>query len=229
MKKFIVIALALILVSGMAFADPEKTEDYIGLNVGAGYNRDQFTPGPGQTRVDSGYQLGLSINDYTFLDSGAPVGIYMEAGLLINLDNTTTINDVVATNIEPPVILFDVVLGPGFRFEAGRGMGLLMSAGMDLSYIDEVYSYSDPTYGYIEFTRSSMKLGLAATAELKFNLGRKFFVTFGAKGTVNFLSWILSEKSTYAGWHEWHESHTDSIDDYFGFRVMPRISAYYTY
>ena len=64
MKKFIVIALALILVSGMAFADPEKTEDYIGFNVGAGYNRDQFAPGPGQTRVDSGYQLGLSINDY---------------------------------------------------------------------------------------------------------------------------------------------------------------------
>ena len=107
-------------------------------------------------------------------------------------------------------------------------MGLLMSAGMGLSYIDEVYRYIDGTTAF-EVTRSTMKLGLSATAELKFNLGRDFFVTFGAKGTVNFLSWILSEKSSYIGWHEWHESHTDSIDDYIGFRVMPRISAYFTY
>ena len=234
MKKGIVMILVLVVASAFAFASAEPaaqtvpTEDYLGISVGYGYAGEESKTDGGATRNDEISQLAITISDYTFLDDGSAVGLYLEAGILIRLNFDTKINGIVVDYIEPPIILADVAVGPGFRFDLTRDTDILLSAGVDLSYIDETTKYQEGPVFY-EVTRSLMTLGLYAHADVKYNFTRKFFMTIGFKGTFNFLSWMLKESSAYAGWNESHTSETKGVEDFIGYRVQPRIGFFYTY
>ena len=231
-NKILAALLALCMMLGLAACGGQQTaepaaqtvptEDYLGISVGYGYAGEESKTDGGATRNDEISQLAITISDYTFLDDGSAVGLYLEAGILIRLNFDTKINGIVVDYIEPPIILADVAVGPGFRFDLTRDTDILLSAGVDLSYIDETTRYQEgPTF--YEVTRSLMTLGLYANADVKYNFTRKFFMTIGFKGTFNFLSWMLKESSAYAGWNESHTSETKGVEGFIRYRVSVKV------
>ena len=219
MKKFIIAALVLLLVCSTAvFArygeDPDvNIEDYTGFAIGGSFVNETYETDGGKI-VDKAGQLYFGISDYAFFGS-SPLGLYVDVGLLVN------VKDYESDLVEKSPIYIDLTVGLGGRVSMDRSSSLVFAVGPQFTYFTNEYTY----YGYkIEKTYVSMGLGL--DAEIMYKLGRDFYISAGAKGSILFLKWMTREVTSGSGYEG--SSSTDT-EGYFGYRVTPKLTFYYMF
>ena len=227
MKRIITVILVLTLVMASAFAASIESSssrssrmyDYLGLNVGFGITNEAYDIVPGVAREDKGYQLGLSVNDFTFFNRDASVGMYLEAGLNINTKTDSTIGGV-KTNEERIVPFFaDIVLGIAFRVDIDKKTALLVGIGPDFM----MYSKENHNY-WTDATWECLIIGAGFDVEGVYKVGQDVYIGVGFRGSINFYGVIMETTKTWTG-HE-NTKYID-LDNYFGYRILPRFSVYF--
>ena len=230
MKKMIIAALVMLLVgTTAAFApyDGSQIVDYAGLSVGASYVNETYDVvllGGGGREKDTALQLDIALTDYVFVGS-APVGLYMDMGALINLKNKYTVNDQPAGDGGKSPVYADVTLGAAFKTSLGSKLNLFAAVGPEFTYFTRVYDYYDSMHYLHKVEKTFMTLGLAANADLMFDLGGGFYLSAGARASVYFLKWMTNEDKSW--WQ--YESYSSDTENYFGFRGTAKVGAYFAF
>ena len=231
MKKSFIAALVMLLVcttAAFAVYDASQVIDDAGLSVGASYVNEAYDvtllgSGTGREK-DTALQLDIAFSDYVFV-ADAPVGVYMEAGALLNLKNTYTIDGEPAGEGGKSPLYADVTFGAAFKTDLGSRLALFAAAGAEFTYFTREYKYYDQYHDIHRVEKTFMTLGVAANADLMFELGGGFYLSAGARASVYFLKWMTNED------HSWwdYESYSKDTENYFGWRGTAKVGMYYTF
>ena len=230
MKKMIIAALVMLLVgttAAFALYDGSQVVDYAGLSVGVSYVNEKYDVqlmGGGGREKDTALQLDITLTDYVFVGS-APVGLYMDMGALINLKSKYELNGERAGDAEKSPLYADVTLGAAFKTNLGGKLNLFAAVGPEFTYFTRVYKYYDSMYIPHNVEKTFMTLGLAANADLMFDLGGGFYVSAGARASVYFLKWMTNEDSS---WYQ-YQSYSKDTENYFGYRGTAKVGLYYAF
>ena len=227
MKRVITLVLVMALVTASVFAasivssssSASRMYDYLGLNIGFGITNESYDFMPGVPREDKGYQLGLSVNDFTFFDKDDSVGMYIEVGANINTKTDTTIGGV-KTDEERIVPFFaDIAIGVAFKMSIDRKTALLIGVGPDFM----MYSKENHNY-WTDAEWECLIIGAGFDVEGVYKVGQDVYIGVGFRGSINFYGVIMETTKTWTG----HEKTTYiDLDNYFGYRVLPRFSVYF--
>ena len=219
MKKFIIAALVLLLVCSTAvFArygqgSEVDVQDFTGFSMGGSFVKETYDTDAGKFEDRAG-QLYFGLSEYAFFGSSS-MGLYLDLGLLIN------VKDSESDNIEKSPVYIDLSLGLGGRLSIDRSTSFLFGVGPEFTYFTNEYTY----YGY-KIEKTYMSMGVGLDAEVMYKLGKDFYVSVGAKGSVLFLKWMTREVTSGSGYEG--SSSTDT-EGYFGYRVTPKLTFYYMF
>ena len=226
MKKVLALVLVVALAATSVFAasivssNNSRMYDYLGFNVGFGITNESYDYVAGVTRVDKGYQLAFSVNDFTFFDKDDSVGLYIEAGANINTKTDSTIGGVTVSEDRIVPFFADVVIGFAFKAQIDKKTALLIGVGPDFM----MYSKETEDYWYhYKTTWECLILGVGFDVEGTYKVGTDVYIGVGFRGSVNFYGTIMETRTSWSG-HE-KTTYTD-LDNYFGYRILPRFSVY---
>ena len=224
-KVFAAILIVAVMGAGSLFAASivnsganSSMYDYFGFNLGFGITNESYDLAPSVPRTDKGYQLAFSVNDFTFFDKDAAVGIYIEAGANINTKTDTTIGG--KTTGEDRLVPFfaDIVFGVAFKAQIDKKTALLIGIGPDLM----MYSKENDNY-WTKDTWECLIVGAGFDVEGIYKVGQDVYIGVGFRGSINFYGTIMETKTS--PWSGEHTTYSD-LDNYFGYRVLPRFSVY---
>ncbi len=226
MKKVLAFVLVVALAATSVFAasivssssSSSRIYDYLGVNIGFGITNERYDIVSGVTREDKGYQLGLSVNDFTFFDRDDSVGLFIEAGFNFNTKTDTTING--ASTSESRIVPFftDLIIGFAFKVSIDKKTSLLIGVGPDIM----LYSKESDNY-WVKETWDCMILGAGFDVEGVYKVGQDMYIGVGFRGSINFYGVITETTETWSG--RKHSEYTE-LANYFGYRVLPRFSVY---
>lgn len=231
MKKTIIAALVMLLVcttAAFAIYDASQVVDYAGFSVGASYVNEaydiQLLDGSNGREKDKALQLDLTLTDYMFV-ADAPVGIYMDLGALINLKSQYTYEGgSPAGDGDKSPWYADVTIGAAFKTSVGNSLNLFAAVGPEFTYFTREYDYYWQ-YDHHKVEMTFMTLGVAANAEVLFDLGGGFYLSAGARASVYFLKWMTDVDSSW--WQQ--QSYSKDTDNYFGWRGTAKAGVYYAF
>ena len=227
-KSIIAILIVMLLCSTSVFAatlddgyyyGEPKVDDYLGLNVGASFVYETYEAASGKV-VDKALQFYGGFSEFAFFGS-APLGIYFDAGVLVNIQDSYNPD---AVNKSPAYA--DVMLGLAYKVDLESRSELILSFGPEFTYFTNEYTYIDG-YEKVYVEKTYMTMGLTMGAEVLYRLGQDFYFSIGGKGSVMFLKWMTKEKSTWHG--STSESEIDDTEGYFGYRIVPKAGLYFKF
>ena len=231
-KALISMLIILVLGCGAVFAASIESSssyngfvDYLGFNVGYGITNEKydFVEG-GPMRVDKGYQLSLSVNDFMFLDRDAILGFYMEVGFSFNIDMESTIGDEPSFHPKDLSPFYaDTMLGLAIKFKTDNRTSVMIGVGPEIMYYSK--EYNSQYWPYYTVDTENIALGFGADIEGSYRLGQDLYVGLGFKGSV--LLYATTYTSVTVGPREHHT--WDDLINYFGYRIQPRVSLYLQY
>jgi len=230
MKKIIIAALVMLLVGTTAvFAiyDASEVIDYAGFSVGASYVNEKYDVtllGGGKRETDTALQLDVTLTDYVFVGT-APVGLYMDLGVLINLKSNYTVDGQPAGEAGKSPVYADVTIGAAFQTPFGSKLSLLTSVGPEFTYFTRTYDYYDSMDYLHKVEKTFMTFGVAANADLMLELGGGFYISAGARASAYFLKWVTNEDRSW--WD--YESYSKDTENYFGWRGSAKFGVYYAF
>ena len=223
MKK-VTIAVLMLLVLGatslfaVQIVSPSSSSsdmmDYLGLNIGYGVTREKYDLSNGLERVDKGYQLGLSMNDFMFFSRDANIGFYMEMGISFNLKTEWSEGGEPAhTEDKISPYFSDAVLGFAFKADVDNRTSVLIGVG------PEIMIYSKEYKGFPHnYEREILVLGAGLDLEGAYKVANGVYIGIGFRGSIMFYGTMI-DKGYYS------ETYTE-YKNYFGYRVLPRFSVY---
>lgn len=230
MKKVLITVLAMLLACSAVFAatidsgnyyyyDEPRLDDFFGLNIGASFLYETYESASGKV-VDKALQFYTGFSEFAFFGD-APLGMYVDAGILINVQDSYD-EDLVKKS---PVYA-DVSLGLAYRLKTDSRTSLLLSFAPEFTYFTDEFTYID-SYEKVYVEKTYMTMGLTLGAEATYRLGGDWYVSVGGKASILFLKWMTKEETTWHGRSE--ESYIDDTEDYFGYRIIPKVALYYKF
>lgn len=230
MKKVLITVLVMLLAcsaalfaatidSGSYYYGEPQFDDFFGFNVGASFLYETYESASGKT-VDKALQFYTGFSEFAFFGD-ATLGVYVDAGILINVQDSYN-PDVVTKS---PAYA-DVTLGLAYRLKNDSRTSLLMSFGPEFTYFTNEFTYID-SYEKVYVEKTYMTMGLTLGAEATYRLGGDWYVSVGGKASVLFLKWMTKEETTWHGRSE--ESYIDDTEGYFGYRIVPKVAIYYKF
>lgn len=190
-----------------------KSYDYVGLNIGYGVTDEKYDLSDGQRREDKGYQFGFSFNDFTFFNSGANVGFYIELGISLNTKTESTVDGVPTSDKKISPVFSDFIFGFGFRADLGKRTGLLIGVGPEMMMYSKKYNV-----GYYEYEKDFLVLGVGLDLEGTYMVSRDVYIGVGFRSSFMFFGTEIDKR-------KYETTYTD-YDNYFGYRVLPRFSVF---
>ena len=220
-KSFVVFLLLLFVGAASLFAvqivsdtrSSLSSYDYVGMNIGFGVTNEKYDLSNDQQRMDRGYQFGFSFNDFTFFNSGANVGFYIELGISLNTKTESTVDSFPTSDDKISPFFSDFILGFAFRADFGKRTGLLIGVGPEMMMYSKKYNV-----GYYEFEKDFLVLGVGIDLEGTYMVSRDVYIGVGFRSSFMFFGTEI-DKSRY------QTTYTD-YDNYFGYRVLPRFSVF---
>ena len=222
MKK-VTIAVLMLLVLGAtslfavqivnASSSSSDMMDYLGLNIGYGVTREKYDLPDGQERIDKGYQLGLSMNDFMFFSRDANIGFYMEMGISFNLKTEWSVGGNPAKDDKISPFFSDLVLGFAFKADVDKRTSVLIGVGPEMM----IYSKEYRGFPY-DYEREVLILGAGLDLEGAYKVANGVYIGLGFRGSIMFYGTMI-DKGYYS------EKYTE-YKNYFGYRVLPRFSVY---
>ena len=206
-------ATSLFAVQIVSPSSSSDMRDYIGLNIGYGVTREKYDLSSGLERVDKGYQLGLSMNDFMFFSRDANIGFYMEMGISFNLKTEWTEGDSPAKDDKISPFFSDLVLGFAFKADIDNRTSVLIGVG------PEMMIYSKEYRGFPhDYKREILVLGAGLDLEGAYKVATDVYIGIGFRGSIMFYGTMIDE-----GYYT--DKYTE-YKNYFGYRVLPRFSVY---
>ena len=229
-KSFFAVLVLLLVCSSAVFAatyddgsynyyDDSRLEDFLGMSIGSSFVYETYETASGKT-VDKALQFYGGFSEFAFFND-APLGIYLDAGVLVNVKDEYN-PDVVTKS---PAYA-DVMLGLAYRTKMDGRTSFLLAAGPEFTYFTDKYTYING-WDRVYVEKTYMTMGLTLDAELVYKLGGDFYISVGGKGSVMFLKWMTKEETTW--YDRTEESYIDDTDGYFGYRIVPKVSVYFKF
>ena len=187
--------------------------DYLGLNIGYGVTNEKYNPFADVERVDKGYQLGLSLNDFMFFSRDVNVGFYMEMGMSFNVKTECTEGGVPTGDDKISPFFSDLVLGFAFKADVDKRTSVLVGVGPELMIYSKEYKGFPSNY-----ERDFLVLGAGLDLEGTYKVANDVYIGIGFRGSIMFYGTMI-DRGRYG------EKYT-KYDNYFGYRVLPRFSVY---
>lgn len=220
-KSFVVFLLLLFVGAASLFAvqivsdtrSSLSSYDYFGMNIGFGVTNEKYDLSNGQQRMDRGYQFGFSFNDFTFFNSGANVGFYIELGVSLNTKTESTVDGVPTSDKKISPVFSDFIFGFGFRADLGKRTGLLIGVGPEMMMYSKKYKV-----GYYEYEKDFLVLGVGLDLEGTYMVSRDVYIGVGFRSSFMFFGTEIDKR-------KYETTYTD-YDNYFGYRVLPRFSVF---
>ena len=222
MKK-VTIAILMLLVLGAtslfavqivsASNSSSDMYDYIGFNLGYGVTNEKYEPEPGLERIDKGYQLGLSLNDFMFFSRDANIGMYMEMGISFNLKTEWSEGGAPAKDDKISPFFSDMVVGFAFKADVDKRTSVLLGVG------PEIMIYSKEYKGFpSNYERDFLVLGAGLDLEGTYRVATDVYIGIGFRGSILFYGTMIDSSR--------HGEKYTEYKNYFGYRVLPRFSVY---
>ena len=223
MKK-VTIAILMLLVFGAtslfavqivnSSSSSSDMYDYLGLNIGYGFTREKYDLVTGVERVDKGYQLGLSMNDFMFFSRDVNVGFYMEMGISFNLKTEWSEGGEPAHKDDKISPFFsDLVIGFAFKADVDKRTSVLVGVGPEMMIYSKEYKGFPSNY-----ERDFLVLGAGLDLEGTYKVANDVYIGIGFRGSVMFYGTMI-DRGYYT------EKYTE-YKNYLGYRVLPRFSVY---
>ena len=234
MKKIVIAALVMMLVcsaSVFAIYSNSNIKDYTGLSIGGSYVKEKYDFqlfGGTVPEVDKAAQLNIAIPDFIFMGE-SNVGFYFDLGLLINLKTSYVRGgkSVPEDDAKSPLYA-DLTLGVAYKNDLGSKVSIFGALGPQFTYFSRVNKYYyDSQYHQVETTY--MTFGVGADLEVMYKLGRDVYMSLGGKASVYFLKWMTSADTEWSYWHEHTSTQSYETNNYFGYRLTPRLTFYYVF
>ena len=230
MKKTIITVLALLLACSIVFAatidsgsyynyNEPKFDDFLGFSVGTSFVYETYET-EDEMLVDKALPFYAGFTEYGFFDD-ASLGIYLDAGILINVKD-----DYNPDKVSKSEGYADVTLGLAYRMKTDSRTSFLMSFGPEFTYFTDEFKYLT-TEGVVQVEKTYITMGLTLGAEATYRLGGDWYISLGGKGSVMFLKWMTKEEISSHGSSE--HTYDDGTEGYFGYRIVPKVSLYYKF
>ncbi|MBO4278634.1 MAG: hypothetical protein LIR25_00040 [bacterium] len=236
MKKIVIAALVMMLVcsaSVFAIYSNSSIKDYTGLAVGGSYVKEKYDVqlfGGKVTEVDKAAQLNIAVSDFIFMGE-SNIGFYFDFGTLINLKTSYVRDGKKLSDDESKSPLYgDLTMGIVYKNELGSKITIFGAIGPQFTYFSRQNKYwaeSDHEWHLVE--RTYMTMGIGANLEVMYKVARDVYISVGGKASVYFLKWMTKEDTSWNYWHEHHSTESTDSDNYFGYRLTPKIAVYYVF
>jgi hypothetical protein len=198
-KKFLI---SVVLIVSMSPAIFSLSEGWMGLGFGWGNLFERSSSG-GNTAKTYMSSPGVTLNGYTFWNR-RNIGLFSNMAFLFPSRSTLDINGV-KTNVDLSVydilFQFNLIIGPGFRFNVNDTLTLQFGAG--LNYMQTVGSYTGFVAGYkVGYGLLGFNLGIGGDAGVKFDITDALFVSAGSTISFDFAKHtsVFSSYGNTSGW-----------------------------
>jgi hypothetical protein len=169
MKHYVVVVLLLVCGSTVAFSLDEIWNLY-GAEFGQYYERSENN---GDNDLGSS---GFNVVTYNFTDKKNS-GSFLHYSFLLPILEQSTIDNY------DGILLFDLLLGPGFRCNVSEKFALTFGIGISM-----MWNFSEYSVGALDYTIDATNLGVGGDIGLKFDITDKFYIGFGVSFTYSLLN-----------------------------------------
>lgn len=210
MRKTLIAVLVILLVfCAAAFAD-NGFDNFTGFGIGYGLSQGKL--GSIGENIQT-FQVVFSITEFGFFEK-SPVGLFIDGTLFVATSGKeyTEHTEYIIPKDNLPVGLMGTI-GPAFKFDMGKKADLLLGVGF------QVYKV---TYETQSDKREEFFYGVGLDIEGVYELAKNFAISLGVDGSFYFVNDCYY---TLKGFKPYEYSY----DEYTEYRVIPKVTLYYTF
>jgi hypothetical protein len=200
-KKFLVLVVLAASISPAIFS---LSESWTGLGFGWGNFFEDVSKG-GDTAKTYMSSPGVTLNSYGFWNRGN-IGFLSNMAFLFPNRSTLDINGTktsVDLSVYDILFQFNVVIGPGFRFNVNDRLALQFGVGLNYMQTFGSYTMFVASYGYsVGYTLLAFNLGVGGDVGVKFDITDTLFISTGSTFSFDFanLTSVYSSFGNTSGW-----------------------------